>query len=708
MTVRKNIIYLLIITLCLGVLPIKNYAASSNRINKVLTVMENEIVSGENSPWLIMMLLDTLEEGDIFYLNLSGAKWLDIEHTGILTSTDTDAYLELKRMTEAQLQVKVKGGDIQPYTSLKILMQLQMTGEEAIVTIKNNNTAVTSGSYLIAEAMSFLGHLTTGEVPKTASGGIMADLVLEEPFSQAFSKAMNRGASRTIQIQLNHNAVDFDLSKSHIVLRGIKGFEGINGDETSVRQIDAQTLEVTLPDVSQAKYMGGFILSGIRIQNTDHDASIGTITAIAQGDLLSATTVDVLEIMDYANYLKAEVKTVRSGSKQRVSFTLGEEVDDSLIRTRPTYFSFESGVTIEEAQSGKVAVTLNGMQVLCDAIVENNEVIGFEMSKLPEGDKSYTFTVDLVIPATTSGKINVIAEGRSLIETLRTQVLEVTQPFVIDVSPFAVKVGFKDQVGGSMTISETSKGKMTQGKHIVIQLEESAMKFTKAPNIVVTKGDIRLGEPIITAHRIEIPIIRRSNTASTISITDFIVTADRTVADGTYIAQVGGEALSEMASSSELDPIWKDALIYVGDLSDWIPSEPDDEIQPVAVKVCFTIGKNTYTVDNKVKNMDVAPFISNGRTLVPVKYVADALGISLDRVFWNNQTKTVTIYGEEKMTLKIGSKVMQVGSKTYHMSAAPIIKNGRTYVPVAEITRALNVQTEWEPSTKVVTFTIYK
>ena len=708
MTVRKNIIYLLIITLCLGVLPIKNYAASSNRINKVLTVMENEIVSGENSPWLIMMLLDTLEEGDIFYLNLSGAKWLDIEHTGILTSTDTDAYLELKRMTEAQLQVKVKGGDIQPYTSLKILMQLQMTGEEAIVTIKNNNTAVTSGSYLIAEAMSFLGHLTTGEVPKTASGGIMADLVLEEPFSQAFSKAMNRGASRTIQIQLNHNAVDFDLSKSHIVLRGIKGFEGINGDETSVRQIDAQTLEVTLPDVSQAKYMGGFILSGIRIQNTDHDASLGTITVTAQGDLLSATTVDVLEIMDYANYLKAEVKTVRSGSKQRVSFTLGEEVDDSLIRTRPTYFSFESGVTLEEAQSGKVAVTLNGMQVLCDAIVENNEVIGFEMSKLPEGDKSYTFTVDLVIPATTSGKINIVAEGRSLIETLRTQVLEVTQPFVIDVSPFAVKVGFKDQVGGSMTISETSKGKMTQGKHIVIQLEESAMKFTKAPNIVVTKGDIRLGEPIITAHRIEIPIIRRSNTASTISITDFIVTADRTVADGTYIAQVGGEALSEMASSSELDPIWKDALIHVGDLSDLIPSEPDDEIQPVAVKACFTIGKNTYMVDNKVKNMDAAPFISNGRTLVPVKYVADALGISLDRVFWNNQTKTVTIYGEEKMTLKIGSKVMQVGSKTYHMSAAPIIKNGRTYVPVAEITRALNVQTEWEASTKVVTFTIYR
>lgn len=709
MTARKNIIYLLIMTLCIGLLPIRNYAASGNRIDKVLTVMKGEILSGENAPELIMVLLDTLEEGSIFYLNLSGAKWLDIEHTGVLTHANNDeAYLELKRMTQTQLQVKVKGGDIQPYTNLKILMQLQMTGEEAVVTIKNNNTAVTSGSYLIAEAMSFQGHLTAGEIPTTASDGIMADLWLEEPFSMAFSKAMNNGASGKIQIQLNHNGVAFDLNRSHVTLTGIKGFEGMNGDETSVRQIDAQTLEVTLPDISQAKYTGGFILSGVRIQNTDNDASLGKITITAQGDLLSATTIDVLEIMDYENYLEAEVKTVLAGSKQRVSFTLGEKVEDSLNRIRPTYFSFESGVSLEEVQQGKVVVTMNGEQILCDAIVENNKVIGFEMSRLPEGSKSYTFTVDLVIPVTTSGKISIVAEGRSLIETLRTNVLEVTQPFTIDVSPFKVQVGLKDQVGGAITISETSNGNIKQGKSIIIQVEESAMKFTKAPSIKVIEGDIRLGKPIITAHKIEIPVIRRSNTASTISITDFIITADRTVADGTYLAQVGGEALSEIANDSQLDPVWKGAFIYVNDSDDWTPSNPGDEIKPVAVKVRFTIGKTTYTIDDNIKNMDVAPFISNGRTFVPIKYVADALGISADRVFWNSQTKTVTIYGEEKMTLKIGSKVMQVGTKTYQMSEAPSIKNGRTYVPVAEITRALNVQTEWEANTKVVTFTIYR
>lgn len=212
MIIRKTIAYLVVMMWCLGLLPITSYTASSNRINKVLTVMEDEKLLGENAPQLIVVLSDPLEEGDIFYLELSGAKWLDIEHTGTLINANNSAYLELKRMTPKQLQVKVKGDGILPNTSLKIPMQIQMTDEKAIVTIKNNNTAVTSGSYLIAKSMSFLGELTVGDVPTTTSGGIMADLWLNEPFSQAFSKAMANGAKGTIQIQLNSNALEHHLT----------------------------------------------------------------------------------------------------------------------------------------------------------------------------------------------------------------------------------------------------------------------------------------------------------------------------------------------------------------------------------------------------------------------------------------------------------------------------------------------------------------
>ena len=38
--------------------------------------------------------------------------------------------------------------------------------------------------------------------------------------------------------------------------------------------------------------------------------------------------------------------------------------------------------------------------------------------------------------------------------------------------------------------------------------------------------------------------------------------------------------------------------------------------------------------------LDVAPFITNGRTLVPVRAISEALGAT---VGWNNDTRTVTI-----------------------------------------------------------------
>lgn len=44
------------------------------------------------------------------------------------------------------------------------------------------------------------------------------------------------------------------------------------------------------------------------------------------------------------------------------------------------------------------------------------------------------------------------------------------------------------------------------------------------------------------------------------------------------------------------------------------------------VKVVMIIGSSTYTVDGKEKTADVAPYVSNGRTMVPVRFAAEAFG----------------------------------------------------------------------------------
>ena len=58
--------------------------------------------------------------------------------------------------------------------------------------------------------------------------------------------------------------------------------------------------------------------------------------------------------------------------------------------------------------------------------------------------------------------------------------------------------------------------------------------------------------------------------------------------------------------------------------------------------VSLQIGSNQATVDGQSQTLDSPPFVEGSRTLVPLRFVAQALGASVD---WNNNTSTVTIDG---------------------------------------------------------------
>lgn len=57
------------------------------------------------------------------------------------------------------------------------------------------------------------------------------------------------------------------------------------------------------------------------------------------------------------------------------------------------------------------------------------------------------------------------------------------------------------------------------------------------------------------------------------------------------------------------------------------------------------IDSKKYKVDGAEKEMDVAPLIKNGRTMVPARYIAEAMGLNVE---WNSDTREVTIYGRKK------------------------------------------------------------
>ncbi|MGQ9498717.1 MAG: copper amine oxidase N-terminal domain-containing protein [Desulfotomaculales bacterium] len=107
--------------------------------------------------------------------------------------------------------------------------------------------------------------------------------------------------------------------------------------------------------------------------------------------------------------------------------------------------------------------------------------------------------------------------------------------------------------------------------------------------------------------------------------------------------------------------------------------------------------------------MDVAPFIENGRTFVPVRYLAYALGLKDKNIGWDGTSKRVTLEWPHYtclVTLKVGDKTLVkqdgIGNFMTRMDVAPILRNGRVFVPARYVAEAYGYSVQWEQATKTV------
>ncbi|MCW2279009.1 copper amine oxidase N-terminal domain-containing protein, partial [Heliophilum fasciatum] len=111
-----------------------------------------------------------------------------------------------------------------------------------------------------------------------------------------------------------------------------------------------------------------------------------------------------------------------------------------------------------------------------------------------------------------------------------------------------------------------------------------------------------------------------------------------------------------------------------------------------------------YTVNGMEKSMDVAPYIKNSRTYMPVRYVAEALGVSSDNIIWDADSQSVTlIKGSTIAQMTIGSPQMKVNGTTIYMDAAPEITSDRTMLPLRFIAQALGASVHWDDATQTAT-----
>ncbi|MCL2455987.1 MAG: copper amine oxidase N-terminal domain-containing protein, partial [Defluviitaleaceae bacterium] len=105
------------------------------------------------------------------------------------------------------------------------------------------------------------------------------------------------------------------------------------------------------------------------------------------------------------------------------------------------------------------------------------------------------------------------------------------------------------------------------------------------------------------------------------------------------------------------------------------------------------IGKTSYTLNGFTRHGTVAPFISGGRTMVPLRVVAEGLGADVN---WNAPTETAIITHNGKEIRLTANRALPDGMGT------PVIENGRTFVPVRFVAENFGAEIDWDGAAQTV------
>ena len=108
-------------------------------------------------------------------------------------------------------------------------------------------------------------------------------------------------------------------------------------------------------------------------------------------------------------------------------------------------------------------------------------------------------------------------------------------------------------------------------------------------------------------------------------------------------------------------------------------------------------------VNGKKVLFDVLPTSQNGRTLVPLRAIFEALGAEIE---WDGETQTIkATKGDLSISLKIGSNNMTVNGENKELEVPAQSIDGRTLVPVRAISEAFGCDVQWDGDSSAVEIT---
>ncbi len=121
--------------------------------------------------------------------------------------------------------------------------------------------------------------------------------------------------------------------------------------------------------------------------------------------------------------------------------------------------------------------------------------------------------------------------------------------------------------------------------------------------------------------------------------------------------------------------------------------------------IIFQIGNYAVSKEGTLCHVDTAnknvfPFIKNDRTLVPLRFIAESLGLE---VLWDEQTETVTLTKEEnELIFTINKSTYTKNGEELTLDSPPILQESRTFVPLRAVSEGFDKDVCWIENTNSV------
>lgn len=449
----------------------------------------------------------------------------------------------------------------------------------------------------------------------------------------------------------------------------------------------------------------------VKVENQTGNFTDGEVQVATKGDF----SIDVTA---------ADPPTINAGleNEKIANVTFTESIAGSLVDGRTINVELPSGYYFCSGNLGTVSYTKG------NATVTNNrpEIVA------KSGDRKVSFTVSNQNPGGTAsefvwknaeigvypdapiGDVTLDFSGSAGVDKTGVVVATVQAPITVATDPINdIIIGLKAQPAGNITITEVAAGALLAKSHSLSAYLfigcPAGVSFGADPKVEVTAGNLKLDtgnvRRVSDSRYLRIPILTSSTgEASTITISDITLVADRTVPEGTVIAKAFGNACDQTVNPGN-DNNAINVATYSRNITTWqlascVTPAPSETV--TEYNATFSLGSTIYYVNGLAKIMDTAPFAQDGRVFVPQRYLGMALGIAEENIVWDSatQTATFTTADGKVATCTVGSNILTFDGVETTMDVQPLVVDNRIFLPARFLTEAMGGSVGWDQATQ--------